>query len=483
MISKRLLCGTFEEELPTTLLKVGSEGIDSDQIEKLASKDILKEMDIIPEKGCSYISLITTGAGETYNANTNRDYFNENARREVFPEPFGKEASVQLGGGLTEYHRTYMEYGGVYHNHNNSKKGFEKQGEVVYEWYNPDMHRGQLIIKVADDLRDPETGKFVWHDTLEKLANEVPVTFSQGCSVKSDICSICGWKATSSKDRCKHILDKTARVHSSGKAVYMINDMPYFHDISLVQKPADRIAHALEKVASGDPLPADFYRNEGLCIPASLVNKLGTADQQDRYELLTKLSELEKRVPLIADDVRTSLGCSNNLPSEKENEIVSELKDMPVEFLLDRLKKHNMCLTPRSFTIIVLNRNPEEVPGFDSVPDLLKNVFTEIKEHDDPNEVLSDGSYKPVAPLFVPYAEDRIKSLSGLLSMDPEAVENRIIQISLTNQDKPVEKAAAEPTAEAGIIAKEYAKYQLSFLASDKDDDRKALLTVLSNNY
>lgn len=416
----------------------------------------------------------------SHNSNANGDAYPEDSRKEYFPLT---KTARQLDGGLKKYHNTYMEFGGVYHNHNNSKKGFDKQGEVVFEQYNEPMHRGQLIIKIADDLRDEKTGKFVWHDVIEKLANEQPVLFSQGSSVAADTCSVCGNKATKRSEYCDHIKFQKHAFHESGKQVYMINDAPMFHDISVVNKPADRIAHALEKVASGEIVDKSFYENEGIYVPSSLVDKLGTKDEQNRYNLLMKLSEMEKRVPLIADDVKTSLGCANKLRPEEESEIIDKTKDIPVEFLLDKLNKSNMCLTPRTFTIIVLNRNPEEVPGFDSVPELLKNVFTEMREHGDQDEVLSDGSYKPVAPLFVPNAEDRIKSLSGLLSMDPDAVQNRIIKVTLKGEDKKPEKTAAEPTAEAGLIAKEYAKYQLSFLASDKEDNRKELLTVLSNNY
>jgi len=468
MIDKRLLLGTFED-LPSTLLKVGSKGIDQEQMDKLASRDILAECEITPKKGHSYIHLITLGAGEYYGANANADWFNEKTAEVSFPAP-EKDKTRQLDDGLTKYHSTYRKYGGVYHKHRNSKRGFQKQGEVVWDTYNLPMHRGEVVIEVQDDLK--EDGKFVWHDALEKLANDEVVAISQGCSIPGDICSACGHFATTKAEHCNHIKDNRLKFHKSGRQIYMINDAPHFHDISEVDRPADRIALALEKVAAEGV--SDIYTiHEGLCLPASLVQKLGNEEQQDRYELLMKLAKLEKEIPMIADKV-----CPADLNEDEENKITTALKGIPEEFVLDRMNKSNMLLTPRSFTIIVLHQKPEDIPGFDSVPGLLGDIFSRLIEKEDPNEILSDGAYKPVAPGYVPYAEDRIRSLAGLLSLDEEPVQDRVIKIALRG---PTEKVAAETTPEAELIAREYARYQLSFLSSGKENPARESLVVLGN--
>ena len=583
-----------------------------------------------------------------HNSNANSDFFPEDRCTVHFPLA-EKEASMELEGGLRNYHCTYNDYGGVYHNHRNSKKGYGSQGEIVKEWYNPDMHRGELIIKVAEDLKDPETGESVWHDTIEKLAQDKPVLFSQGCftagtlitmadcskklieeispgeevlshtgsivsvdslrtiypddkrelcivnisgcreitctpdhpffvinkdgfnadtdilkegmwieaqdlntdcyavslsddagaddcnlikagdfilrkvesnrnivsdapvfnlevnsedhsyiannvavhncSVPYDVASCCGRIAKTANEHCDHFKKNKLEFLKNGKQIYVYNNQPYFHDISEVDKPADRIAMALQKVASDgqDPDLQKESQPEGLYVPYDLVEKLGTGDQQDRHLLLTKLSEIEKRVPMIADSVKSSLGCSMDIPEEDEERVTENLKDIPEEFLLDKLKKHNMMLTPGTFCVILLKKQPSDIPGFKNIRKVLKNIFTEFKENKDPNEILSDGSYRPIAPLRLPGGEDRVKKLSGLLSLDPEPLQDRVIRISVRNRDKDKckeegsDKTAAEVSPELEKVAEEYAKYQLAFLASGSKDNNKLLLTVLNN--
>lgn len=484
MISKKILAGAPLDDRNTFLVNMTKTGPEKQQMEKVASSDILIDLDIKPEKGHSYIHLISMGSGEYYSANCNGDYFNETSRQEVFPEAKGAK-EITLDGGLKEYHKTYMEYGGVYKNHNNSKKGFKPSGEVVYETYNEPMHRGQLIIKVKDDLKD-ENGKFVWHDAIERLSRGLPVAFSQGCSVPYDICSICGNKAKTMPEHCSHVRRGPGGLlsfHEGGKQAYMINDKPYFHDISEVGVPADRIALALEKAASAesaDNINMILDEETNFYIPVEVIEKLGGKSQADRYDLLTKLAKIEKELPMLGKDVVTSLTTSMHISDEEEEEVVRKLKDIPQDILINILQSKDMMLTPKTFTIILLKKKPEEIPGFSSIYGLLPNVFSEILEHNNPTDFISDGSYVPKPALSLPYAEGRAEQLSGLLSLDPQATQERTIRVHLKG-GKPMTKVAAEPTPEAGMIAKEYAKYQLSFLASDKNSDRKNLLTVASN--
>ncbi len=474
MIYKRFVLGSFRDELPAHLLNVGYRGVDKDQFEKLAS-DETPLPDIQPEKGHAFIHLITTGAGEWYGPNNNADYFPEGDAKFRFPE---NDKTASLEGGLRKYHETYLTYGAPYHHHNNSKKGFKPEGEVVWQCYNEPMHRGEVIIKVAEDLRD-KNGKPVWADTLEKIANNKPVPFSQGCSVPFDTCSICGNRAETSSQHCLCIKNNPLEFHKSGQQVYMINHQPYFHDISEVTKPADRIALSLQKVASDSQLSYMECSPEGGVIPMRLVEKLGTEEQQDRYKLLYKLADLEKKVPMMADEVIEPLSCAHDIEPDVEDEIAGQLKDIPEDVLLDCLNKKNMMLTPRTFTIILLKKQPEEIPGFSNIDDLLKDVFSEVLDNGDPNEVLSDGSYTPVCPGSYPGARQKVEQFSGLLGLDPDQVRDRIIKISLEPGRK--EKTAAEPTREAGLIAKEYAKYQLSFLASKNEDPARERYVVSVN--
>ena len=473
MIFKRFVLGDFDGELPAHLLKVGSKGVDSEQFQKLSSAVVMPE--IKPEPGHAFIHLITVGAGEHYGANNNADYFPEGDSEWAFPL---NNKTASLKGGLKKYHRTYKDYGGVYHHHRNSRKGFEKQGEVVWECYREPMHRGEVIIRVSEDLRDGD-GKPVWEDTLQKLARDELVPFSQGSSVPFDTCSLCGNRAETAKDHCQHIRQDKLAFHKSGRQIFMINHEAYFHDISRVAKPAERIALSLRKVASDGPSYAECSP-EGMVIPVRLVEKLGSRDQQDRFELLCKLSRLEKEVPMMAREVVGPLSGAHCLEPSDEERVTDLLEGIPEDVLINSLKSADCMLTPRTFSIILLKKKPEDVPGFDSVEGLLRDVFTEILEHGNPNEFLSDGSYKPQPCSWFPGADEKVCELSGLLSLSPDKVEDRVLRVSLKPSVR-IEKRAAEPTAEAGVIAKEYAKYQLSLLASGKSDGMRERYVVSVN--
>ena len=187
MITKQIQTAAWSWDRPAlSLLNVYSRGLDKDQLHKIASDLSLASLSITPKKGCEYVHIITVGAGETFGSNSNADWFNERSRN--FEFPYAKEASEKTGklkGGLVEYHKTYREFGGVYKHHNNSRKGFNKEGSIVWETYNEPMHRGEVIAELPVEK---------WAEDLEKIANDEHVPFSMGCSVPFDRCSLCGQK-------------------------------------------------------------------------------------------------------------------------------------------------------------------------------------------------------------------------------------------------------------------------------------------------
>lgn len=178
MIHKRFIPSSWFRDIPTAhLLKVHSRGVDFQQalfLQKNASSDMVMNIDVTPEKGYSFVHLITMGAGEYYGANNNADWFNEKTSSYEIPEHHtdGKPRIIQLDGGLEKFHSTFMKYGAVYREHNNSKKGGPELGSIRAEWYNPAMHRGELVVKLPNHL---------WGGALDKLANGGSITWSMGC--------------------------------------------------------------------------------------------------------------------------------------------------------------------------------------------------------------------------------------------------------------------------------------------------------------
>lgn len=122
------------------------------------------------------------------------------------------------------------------------------------------------------------------------------------CRVPYDVCSCCGNQATSPRDYCEHLKSGSMLQYQPEfkKYAFAVNDKPTFFDISVVGKPADRIAHYLEyafpneedhqKAASVGAIitGTQWAEFEGVIIPDDSTNW-----PSDRREVLTKLAEAQ----------------------------------------------------------------------------------------------------------------------------------------------------------------------------------------------
>jgi len=161
------------------LVDVHSRGVDRDWMQKRAAVLTKEIEEVRPEEGHSFIHAISMGAGEYYGSNRNGDFFNSKAARVEFPEPEkGGPSSRMLSGGLQEYHKTFTKYAKVYHDHSNKDPELA-YGDIVAEAYNPDMHRGELLIRLQDNKWAPE---------LEKMARGENTAWSMSCRVPYDTC-------------------------------------------------------------------------------------------------------------------------------------------------------------------------------------------------------------------------------------------------------------------------------------------------------
>jgi hypothetical protein len=464
MISKRFIPSAWFRDYPTAhLLKVHSRGIDRSQalqFQKMASSDMVMNIDVTPEPGHSFVHLITMGAGEYYGANNNADWFNEKRASFEVPEhqSNGCPREIQLKGGLEEFHKTFMKYGAVYREHNNSKKGAKPLGSIHSEWYNPAMHRGELVVKLANDSWGPE---------LTKLANGEPVYWSMGCGVPYDICSICGNEAATKKEYCNDLKYRKMSLSKEGHQAFAINDQAHLHDISKVRVPAYRAAFALAKVASDGSLP-DEADPDGLWLPLSMIGKIGTDLEQKYAEAFRKAAEIEKKIlakGLSSEESDLSQAFQDNGIDERT---IKELQQYPLGDVLAALNKRGILIPPEAFAQIVLKKKPEEISGIKGLPCGVKRVFSELADSGD-NEVFSDSSYTPLSPRHWTGLEETADSMVDNLSVADGPAKKRIISITIKGGPSLSKRASllVSPTAsaESRYLAKEYAKYQVSFMA------------------
>ena len=236
------------------------------------SKEKLREC--APDKDHFMLHLVAMGDQETFGPNKNGDGFPKQA--------------------LEKYSDTFVTKGCFFREHRNRDAKTQGIGSVKAAAYNPVMHRTEIIVwgdreKAASEYEDAKAGK--------------PLSFSMSCRVPYDTCNCCGHEASSPRDYCEHLKSGSMLQYQPEfkKYAFAINDKPTFFDISVVNKPADRIAHYLEyafpdekdhrKAASVGSIitGTQWAEYEGVMIPDNGVNW-----PVDRMRVLKKLAAAQE---------------------------------------------------------------------------------------------------------------------------------------------------------------------------------------------
>lgn len=463
MINKRIVpAAWFEDEQAAHLIDVHSRGLDRFEMSKYASSDFVASLNIAPKKGRSFIHLISLGAGERYGPNTNADYFNKTARSHTAPAPVTPSVkTIQLAGGLDEYHKTFMKYGGVYKEHNNSKKGGKRYGDVYAEMMSPTMDRGELVIEVDNDS---------WGDNLHKMASGKNVFFSMGAGLPYDICSYCHNKAATRKQYCQHMTHQKLQLSKEGHQIYAFNDRPHFHDISDVVSPSDKIAFGLSKVASDGALfPDHFNAPELTYIPLALIDKLGSRTEHQKAAAVDKMSKMEKQILMQGMSPAESCMCDSfedDLPSED----IKHMSEFPLGDVLGALKKSGVMLPPKAFIRIVIKKPEGDIKGLDGIHDALRTVFSDISKEGSTYDLVEDSSYDTAEPRYWTELHRLVDKVASSHSMSLDNISRRILYKAVTvphlgKLAGDSLRTAKRISAESRYLAREYAKYQISFVA------------------
>lgn len=260
MLEKIIELGAFVNETGERRVQL----LHSDMV-KTASSDIQEYWDRI-EKDSSkcYLWVIGVLAMEYYGCNNNGDAF--------------KEAD------LRKCHSDFVHNAHIYLHHVN-KDPAKSIGVPVYSCYNEDMHRVELILQVDKNAQGAGI-------VVQSIAQNKPVYVSMGCRVAFDECSICGNHAQTRMQYCEHLKYNLRKILPDGRQVYALNPNPKFFDISIVSRPADPMAHTLDKIAS----QGINYAEELAGLPSSA--ELGEQAKYERVKLagIGKLADLVKLV-------------------------------------------------------------------------------------------------------------------------------------------------------------------------------------------
>ncbi len=468
------------------LMNVHSRGIDSDWMQKRAAVLTDELRAVRPEDGQSFIHLITMGAQEFYGANRNGDGFNEKTAKWELPEPKkGVQKVITLDGGLTQGHRTFMKYAHVYKDHVNKDPEL-RSGDVHAEAYNPEMHRGELIIKVQNDKWEPE---------LEKLASGDDIAFSMSCKVPYDICSICGNRAPSRKEYCDHLKNEMSRVKEAGHQVFAINDRPLFFDISGVFRPADRIAYGLRKVASAGGAVEEFIPSAqlaeawGVFAPRRVLMDTSPRHVREKLAAMECMAAMEKQIEATGKLLSPELSAGVS-ECGIDDDAALKMRSVDWNELMGTLSEAKICLPVRDFFRLVLGDKYNSVAGeMDSVQSLLPGIFSRMSDGgDEVEDVTGMKTYDPAAGLVPKSVRDAVESLKSGMSLDEEPARRRISITVLRggSPDASLRKVSHDltPSNQAKYLAKQYAAYQLAFVrAAEGADDGSVTGLVVLGNY
>jgi len=266
---------------------------------KTASNDIQEywtKLERDPNK--AYLHVIAMTDSTKYGPNNNGDFF--------------------YGDDLRKYHDTFKSNAHVFLHHVN-KDPKKSMGKPIYTFYNENMHRVELILEIDKTIPMAK-------DTITKIQNGEDIFVSMGVRVAYDQCSICGNKAKTRKEYCDHLRYNMKKILPDGRQVYSINPAPLkFFDISVVRKPADRVAWALEKAAA----ERSFTNEE---TPIHLAADLGADYEMEKLarEGLQKFSEIIKYVD---GDITKVKDNDENVKDSANLEVIKSLKDQKIRHL------------------------------------------------------------------------------------------------------------------------------------------------------
>ena len=354
-----------------------------------------------PREGYGYL-LISAMSDENWGDNNNGDYF---------PEESLNNPTSDFG------HKTFQRLAHWYRLHKN-KDPKEAYGKVIFSYWNPQMHRVELIVEYDKEKDD-------W--TSRALADNQDIETSMGTKVNYDICSICHpmWRQfykipenkmielskTKSLDKvyeigkaygidlsyvkelnpeggakgisrnissyCDHIKQHKREVMPNGQKVFMVNLRPVFFDISFVRIHADKSSYVLAKVASEIPTqPIECLGPD--CVTLDDIEEYIKKEGEKGKISEDKEAEIEKRIKgqIIATDgekVRQYLQ-NNILPAlaQTEQVIPNQVLDSvasknSLEEILSSFLGLGMFPRPREFQriVLIIQGKKQEADEFD----------------------------------------------------------------------------------------------------------------------
>lgn len=413
MINKLVTSDSYDfGDLAARLVPLHRGGVDNVWMQKHASNDVFaRELaGLRPQANKTILHIIALGDEEAFGPNRNGDAFN-------------REDNIRC-------HPRFKKLGHLFRNHKNTDPA-KAVGDVVATAHNDPMSRVELLVGL-------DNRKCAAEVDAANRGEDVP--FSMGSSQEYDECSICKHKAPTAADHCDHVKNLLGEVLSDGRKVYMKNPDPKFFDISIVHKPADRIAYSLRKVASaGTATIGGHELAEMYGLSAAPSTKVAT---------MQALAEIIKEIPLTARKV----SAPNRVRADTKQELNKLCAVYGVDQVLGYLTKIGALLAPQDFADIVTGCPESEAAVDDACGCGLDEII------DDHQQI--EAFDPPPVQEHLPLSEGARDDIGRSCCMQDQPARRRAMVIVI----KPSLKTAfqADPTTVHGMSML-YKHYKVAF--------------------
>jgi hypothetical protein len=275
-----------QEQVVSPLVFSKNHGFEiNDRLSKTAACDEALQFasQIQPIPGARVVLVSAMGTMDAWGANKKGDMFTEEGllgklpsdvpadffKNRILPPEWGislfptkfNELGEQIGGGnsFREHNNRppkVLVTQGVYKY--NPRGTDQRIGDILAAFFNPAMYRVELI-------------QTFWECNARDICDAIDQGFlpgiSMACDVPFDRCSICGNLAATPTQYCSDLhpfYGNRGKIHSNGKVIGMINDIPLLFDSSAVKVRAATEAGTLAKIASNE---AYSFRSTSICKP------------------------------------------------------------------------------------------------------------------------------------------------------------------------------------------------------------------------
>lgn len=301
---KRLNFNSFGDEHEPFIIHMPSAGV---KTASCITPELIKWSDENPHpKGVERLISTALGSFEGYGPNVNGDGFHEKHLCSI-------PKNVFLGNKAYDkpIYYTFVDFSRLYRFHKNRQHD-RSFGDIPFSVYNPEMRRVEVVIDIYANDSDN-------YEILNDLEHNIYPALSMGYRcVPGDICSCClnyNKPFPTRGHYCDHLKNHMLEYDSeTGQIIYAINHNGYFFDLSLVRKPADRIAWGMKRITvpvQGITNDKKLSKHASLSAPEFIGYSSKLAEEDGSAQIInaiehTGLLQPEEKIGL-PDDIRIVL--------------------------------------------------------------------------------------------------------------------------------------------------------------------------------